>query len=445
MVKTKLMLLATFVLYFTSPLKYHYSLCLTALCLFSLWFYLTLKSSHYTIASFNVLFSITFFGVTYLYPIFVYPIFPSFSLFSIGTVNENVITKATILATLSYSFYAFFYIYSLKKYPITHNKEAKSIVERKQNGKIALTFVIVYCLFITMGGLDLFRLDYSGQTIRVNPLASFVYVFFISYAIFACIANRNNNNILLYFFIGFTAFSIILTGSRTLPLRLFSIIFVLLIDAYNLSKKKILMVLTIGFIIMSFIGNSRSGSSLEKGELGAVASAVDLIVCSRAYYEIYDYVSQNGITYGITSTANILAVIPYAQSIFSNLFGVPGRHMRSDAFVTDLVLGNTNSTLGLGSHIVGDTYLSFGFIGTLILFSLLGYYIVKLRYYTYNQGKWKCIIFYFTMISCAVFMTRSSFFLWLKDVVWIICITYVFRKATPISKKGSFHDVYISQ
>ena len=435
MTSTKLLLLATLVLYITTPNKYNYPYCLLGMCLFSVFFYMTLKNAHFTIASFNVLFSLTFFGVTYLYPIFVYPVFPTFAFFSIGTINENIITKATIFATLSYSFYAYFYIHSLNKYPITSNVALCRIVNKGQIKKIVLALIIAYCVFISSGGLDMFKSDYSGQPITVNPLASFVYVLFISYTIFACIANRNINNKFLYLIVGLIAISILFTGSRTLPLRLLSILFVLLVDTYNISKKKIIMMLVVGGITMSLVGQNRSEGTIERGELGAVASAVDLIVCSRAYYEIYDYVNQYGITYGITSSANILSVIPYAQSVFSNLFGIPGNHMRSDSFVTDLVLGHTNSTLGLGTHISGDTYLAFGIVGTLTLFSFLGYYIVKWRYNSYQLGNWKSTVVYYTMISCAVFMTRSSFFLGLKDIVWVICFTYLYRKAMPTHKK----------
>ena len=429
MLKEKLLLFTTLVLYFTSPYKYNYPICFIGLCLFAVFFFLTLRASHFTIASFNVLFSLTFLGVTYLYPVFVYPIFPTFSVFSIGSINENVITKATMLATLAYSFYSFFYIYAIKKYPLRDSFSKNRLLNKNSIFKVRFLLIIFYCTFLVIGGLDIFYSDYSNQTVVVNPVAAFLYVFFISFILFACIANRNIDNKLLYVIVLLITFSIVVTGSRTLPLRILSILFVFFVDKYKLSKKQVLVLVSVGFLLMSFVGSNRSSSTLDKGDLGAVTSAVDLIVCSRAYYEIYDYVSQNGITYGISSTANILAVMPFAQSAFSKIFSIPERNMRSDTFATYLVLEDSDSGLGLGTHITGDTYLAFGLLGTLLLFSLLGFYIVKLRFYTYSVGKWKSTIVYFTMISCAIFMTRSSFFLGVKDIVWIICIAFFFRSS----------------
>ena len=114
-------------------------------------------------------------------------------------------------------------------------------------------------------------------------------------------------------------------------------------------------------------------------------------------YAIYDHVNNESITYGISSLSYILAPIPFLQSFVSFLFDIPAYNMRSESLTSYWVLGEGNP-LGLGTHIVGDIYLSFGFIGVLFLFYFFGKIVTSSRMKS-RMGSQSAFVIYYIVLK----------------------------------------------
>lgn len=171
------------------------------------------------------------------------------------------------------------------------------------------------------------------------------------------------NSVVIFFII----LVLLSTGTRTLPLCVMSVYLCYYSLRYHLSIQKVFVTLFVAFVFLSLIGHWRGGgelSSISDNELALFDYARDFIICNRNLYAIYDHVNNESITYGISSLSYILAPIPFLQSFVSFLFDIPAYNMRSESLTSYWVLGEGNP-LGLGTHIVGDIYLSFGFIGVL--------------------------------------------------------------------------------
>lgn len=414
-------------MYMLSPSGYSYFFCLCSMAIFLTAASFLVKSDKQENIGFNFLFSFTFFCVNFIYPIFIYPIFPTFSLFGVGT-DYNVISKSTALATLAYTTYALGYFISLIECPIVEPIKQKCIIiEEKRTITVSFVNLIVLVSIIGIGGLGALASDYSSDGGGAGPIFSFLYSFFISFAVFSCVANRYIDNILLYFVILLILLSFLFTGSRTLIIMMGSVLFCYFCEKFKISKLKILLLILAGFILMSIIGKLRLGIAVDSGtaDVGVWSMAEDFIVVSRSLYDIYGYVQENSITYGLSVSSYLLSVFPFFQGIFVRAFGVEPYEMRSDTLATYWALGK-DSALGLGSNIVGDIYLAFGFLGVVLLFFYLGFMVVKVRYYSL-QGYWVAIIVYQVLISGAIFMCRSSYFFSLKNIVWALAFCYLLR------------------
>ena len=432
-----LLIIATVASYFFAPLSYSFPYCLASTVLFVIWYYLTFKYEEEKVG-FNMLFSLAFFAVNYIYPLFVYPIFPTFSIFSYE-INYNIITKATSMATMAYGFYSLGYIYQAKKRRSNIKTETGlKLLNGYQIRYIYICELLLLGIFIIAGGLSMFKDMYSDSgSSPSNPIKSFIYLIFYNFTLFTAIVAINSKKKKLLFLVTFIIVLLFFTGTRTLPIVLLSIIFCWVCNLYKLSYKKIFVLLLFGFIVLTIIGRFRGGRTGDYGvageELGLITSAEDFIVVTRNLYDIYDHVQKDGITYGVSSLGYILAVVPFAQSVVLNVFDLHVDELRSESMTSNWTLGEDRS-VGLGTNIVGDVYLSFSLLGVIILFWYLG---VLVRYSSYKakQGSWKYYIVNYVLISGAIFMCRGSYFYSLKNIVWTLVFAYIFKRIGESRRK----------
>ena len=104
------LLVFSIILYYESPEVYDYSFCLMCFIVFVITTTILLANNTHqykTMILFETLFSISFFFTNYVYPLFLYQYSPYFSLFKYN-FNENIISKATALATIGFCSYAYF-------------------------------------------------------------------------------------------------------------------------------------------------------------------------------------------------------------------------------------------------------------------------------------------------------------------------------------------------
>lgn len=389
-------------------------------------FYVLYKDKKNEIIGFNLFFTISFYGVTYLYPIFVYPIAENYSLF-VYSIDSSIITKSTALANIAYSAYVVGYIRHRKK---TVYANPKPIVSYNSLNSILYVEIILFIVFCLIGGLEFFRSQYTHENIEIGGLVGVMQVFLRAFTLFLCIANYKNNKISLYIALFFICTIFLSTGARGFAMSILIVLFYFFVEKYKPSTLSIVLYIGIGILIMATIGQYRGNNTvgddyISDSDIGMLEVARDYIINNRNLYSLYSYVQDSSITYGVSSLSHILAVIPFAQSFISYLFNIPPYMMRSEMITTTIELGS-DSTLGLGTHIVGDVYLSFGFIGVIVLFYALGY-IIQYTRQKKQEGYWWGTIIYFTLLSQAIIMCRGSYFVSLKNIVWILLFTYIIR------------------
>ena len=416
-------LLISLGMYFGSPMKYSQVYCIILFLLFvANSFLLYVQDRKNEPLGFNVLFTISFFLVSYIYPVFTYSIMPDYSMFAYSGFSSEVITRATALANVAYAVYSVGYTRNFLVMNIGEKAIPICLISTKQNDRIIALEIILFVLIVIAGGLEFFSDTYSGEgEANTNALFRFTYTFFQPLILFGCLVDctmKGFKNSVVIFFIILVLLS---TGTRTLPLCVMSVYLCYYSLRYHLSIQKVFVTLFVVFVFLSLIGHWRGGgelSSISDNELTLFDYARDFIICNRNLYAIYDHVNNESITYGISSLSYILAPIPFLQSFVSFLFDIPAYNMRSESLTSYWVLGEGNP-LGLGTHIVGDIYLSFGFIGVLFLFYFLGKIVTSSRMKS-RMGSQSAFVIYYILLSGAIFMCRGSFFYSLKNLIWVL-------------------------
>ena len=416
-------LLISLGMYFGSPMKYSQVYCVVLFLLFvSNAFLLYVQDRKNEPLGFNILFTISFFLVSYIYPVFVYPIMPNYSMFAYGGFSSDVITKATALVNVAYAVYSVGYTRNFSAMNLGERVTPVYLISTKQNDRIVTLEIILFVLIVITGGLEFFSDTYSGEgEANASSLFRFIYTFFLSFTLFCCLVDCTMKGFKNSIVICFIILLLLGTGTRTLPLCIISVYLCYYSLRYHLSIQKVFVTLFVAFVFLSLIGHWRGGgelSSISDNELTLFDYARDFIICNRNLYAIYDHVNNESITYGISSLSYILAPIPFLQSFVSFLFGIPTYSMKSESLTSNWVLGEGNP-LGLGTHIVGDIYLSFGFVGVLFLFYFLGKIVTSSRMKS-RMGSQSAFIIYYILLSGAIFMCRGSFFYSLKNLIWVL-------------------------
>lgn len=425
------------ILYLLSPAEYSYSYCLLLHNLYIIYVvYLHKLDFGKEIIGYNTIFAIAFYFTNFVYPVFIFPIYPDFSLFSFS-FNYNVITKSTALALLAYSCFGLGYNKiknnATRNYKLIDNYQLFPVkILNRWKWIVILSFILFYLI----GGYDMFEHTYQVAVARGSLLPRLMSILMVPVNVLATTfilrETLNSRKISWYVILGIACISLMFTGTRTLPLMILTILFYIFCNSKQLSKVAVFLFLFGGVIIMSFVGQMRGEgidvSSLEnynlknESSLGYWNLMSDLIINNRNLYVFYDYVQEVDYTYGLTMLSNILSPIPFLQSLFVNITGVPDYILGSATFSTFITLG-TNPRLGLGTNLVGDVYLSFGLVGVIILFYLLGYFINYMRQKTFEGFYFQTIV-YFALIGNCVYFCRSSYLGSLRTILWAIILGY---------------------
>lgn len=436
-------------LYIFAPQDYSFTFCNILHLSFLLEaIYLVWKDRKNEKIGFNLLFSISFYFTNFVYPIFVYPFFPDFSLFSFP-FDDSVISQSTALAFLAYSVYGLGY--RVKPYRLSHEAFFQNNMGKSLPRIFILLSVCFFLLIISVGGLEYFQDRYIENNMSENVLFQYSYLLLIPIVMLTCVATFYTKMRTLFwgcFLCSFFIASVILlSGSRTFPLAVYVLLFMSLSIRMRFTTPVIISFIFVGFVLMAFIGgmrgedmfNSLSSSHIEKEEsIGWLDNASDLIINNRNLYVIYDFVQEHGITWGLSLLSTILAPIPMGQSVFVSLFHIPS-YMMGSASVTTFWEFGSNPPLGLGTNVVGDTYLALGLPGTVVLFYALGYFICYVRKQTY-QGHVVWGIVYLILTADAVYMCRSSFFGSARTIIWAVLAYYILNIIVRRSSRNYFYE-----
>lgn len=228
-----------------------------------------------------------------------------------------------------------------------------------------------------------------------------------------CIEYKNNckgDSIIKYFkrpgiLVGLYAIAIILSGRRTEALRvvimfLFAYIYV---SGNKLNIKKTVAYLFAGVILLSVFGAIRGeGQSFSQGveiltsnatispftkELAGSINTVHI-----AMENVPDIIPYN---YGVTFFPSFALLVPGLDRLITYLMsnGIP---LNSSTQISNMYWESSDWGYGMGSSIVADVYISFGVIGVLIVFLLIGRLFRKLEEITTNSKN----IYMFAMCIC---------------------------------------------
>lgn len=388
--------------------------------------------------SFSLFFSITIFLCSFPFPLFIYPTDNSFSLFTFG-YNPNVVTKCTAMVCVAHSAY-------WCGVEMAKDKDIRKLLVNSItiNDKIIKKFVayvaVLFVVFIGLGGLNYFTDRYIDGNMSSNVAFTYINVVFTTISILlACMCLFATKKAVLRWatiVLLVVSFTILFTGSRTLPMYLMLPLIYVYQKKYNLSMLKMgisLFVILVFFIVIGQIRHSvisiEALSSYERqdSEFGIWGNFIDFIVCNRNLYDIYDIVDREGYLYGKNFLSSLLSVFPFLQGIVLKALGIPYYQIDSAYFCTYKVFGD-EAPLGLGTHVVGDVYLSLGIIGVIALFYFLGNFITRLENGAATFNNHFLYIVYLNILSYSIFFCRGSFWGPVRGIVWSAVILYFMNR-----------------
>lgn len=338
-------------------------------------------------------------------------------------INTFVVAKSLGLCNISMASFLLGYKYQLTKHnkyqSVKYNKykSAKYSVRSKLHSTPQKTIFpekkflcnIGYCMlayFVIAADDGFFRSGYLTSEGQLDvSFGIMVILQSVMIAVFSlyCIEYKNNckgDSIINYFkrpgiLVGLYAIAIMLSGRRTEALR----VVIMLLFAYiyvsgtKLNIKKTLSYLFVGVILTSVFGAIRGeGQSFSQGielltsnntispftkELAGSINTVHIAMDNVP--EIIPY------NYGITFFASFALLVPGLDRLITYL--MPNEiALNSSTQIANMYWGGSDWGYGTGSSIVADVYISFGVIGVLIVFLLIGRLFRKLEEITTNSN-----------------------------------------------------------
>lgn len=434
-----------------APDRYNYEFCLLILVIFvfnTIYYLSSNRTETGNAANFDFFFIFSYGMTNFIYPVFYKPTNPKVSVFDLP-FNDSVMSKATAIAYLGFTFIVLG-LSNYRKNKVIVNKKVKheELPSFQINSLfIRLIFAIAMLSFvgyITTGGLEELQRVYSGTGGDLNKVGIYSYfnnIFLICanlLAIFVFLVKDKATKIATFIFIIVCSLLMLTTGSRTLVLGLGLI----LIASYGRFIKKITLPKMITFILigsffMTFIQMSRdqefSGDSWAKDASSNVKIEqpfdifMDLIINNRNLYVLTDFADSVGNVYLLNGVSDLTSPIPGLFAFVQNSMNVPQELLFGGALPTFIEFG-PGSDWGLGTNMVGETYVSFSYFGVCIIMFLLGYLVKR----TYNASRTNIYAFvtYFLLMSHAIFFARSYYLYQPRTLVWSLLLVFILLKIT---------------
>lgn len=322
-------------------------------------------------------------------------------------INTSIVAKSLGLCNIAISSFLLGYKYQLYKHIVRSNFHATPQTTIFPEKKFLCN--IGYCMlayFIITADDGFFRSGYltsEGQLDASFGIMVILQSVMITVFSLYCIEYKNNYNgesIINHFkrpgiLVCIYAIAIILSGRRTEALR----VVIMLLFAYiyvsgnKLNIKKTLAYLFVGVILTSVFGAIRGeGQSFSQGiefltsnntispftkELAGSINTVHIAMDNVP--EIIPY------NYGITFFASFALLVPGLDRLITYL--MPNEiALNSSTQIANMYWGGSDWGYGTGSSIVADVYISFGVIGVVIVFLLIGRLFRKLEEITTNSN-----------------------------------------------------------
>lgn len=416
------------IVYLFHPTKYVYSYNLYCMLMFLgsvVLFLIFKKKKNYF--DFDILFLTTCFFAFFAYPVLIYPIDPLyFFVFDLG-YDRSVISQGTALSLLGLEVYMTGSIYYEK-----NTKESLSTISFYPIKSFTFITGLLLILFLAFGGYNFYVNLYSGIKSIKGGVFTYINILLITFLMVSICMQYTN---LLYkdpqrlkmkyvykpfiFLIGSYVIIILSTGSRTVPLQVVLAILGIYTLVYKpFSLKKTAIFIGIGVLVLASITYARMGN----GEISNIYDAfMDIIIVNRNTFAAIEYVNNHDYTLGSSMLSYLLQPIPFGQSIVISIFNLDSNYISSAALLTTEALGETRS-LGLGTNIIADIYLSFGAVGVIVFLFFAGWFVAKSKHLALYKTNY--MIIYTVLVANSVFLVRAEFFYCLQEILWSLIIFY---------------------
>lgn len=426
-------ILVLVVLGITCPNVYSRTYCIINFILYNILFIAFIRHKKYkNLFNFEMVFISIFILTSYIYPVFLYDESEPFIYFFGNPFDVNVISKAVFASTVAGSLF----IMGAYKNP-NYNLNTLKYYFRYSPWLLFFIDAVLIILFYLVGGFDYYINFYTKSSkilsgydaaFQLLALVQCTSIVLISIIYFLDYKHNNKKGFTIVTFIlllTFTTFTT-LSGNRTTGLLILCpIIYILTQKYYPLNYLKFTFIIIVGILLMFSIQIIREGGDFDFTGITFAKSISDMLIPSRSNYLVYEVISKDGYTYGVTELQGLFNVIPSLNSLFTSM----GFHfVGSPTYFTNYTSNMFYVTTGLGTTLQADLILAFGWFG-LIFFYFLGKWSNKLRVDT-EQGDIKSTLLYLCFMALCIYQIRSEASYGIRLVVWSLIIGYsIFKTA----------------
>lgn len=143
-------------------------------------------------------------------------------------------------------------------------------------------------------------------------------------------------------------------------------------------------------------------------------------------------------TLGYYQSIGVIGVIPFIKGYF-----LKKGDMATTSNLLTLHLKGRNSPMGIGTNVISDLYIDFGFVGVLIGMFILGRYILYIEEKIKNNMHsvlWFSL--YFISLATISEMPRYNFTFPLRTYIWVIIVisTFSFLNGSKLKFKPNVYD-----
>ena len=436
-------------LVYAAPNTYDYGFCVLVLVLFLLnviYYFVSKQTVSGNVANFDFFFIFSYGMTNFIYPVFYKPNNPNYTVFELP-FNDNVISKSTAIAYLGFTFFVLG-ICNYRKLKIkkakTNNKPLFKINSLFIKS-IFLVAILSFIGYVATGGLTVIQKVYSsgdgGKLTEVGVYSYFNNVFVICanlLAIFVFLIKDKKTKITAFAFIIICGVIMLTTGSRTLILGLGLI----LIVSYGTFVRRITMpvmmlFILIGSFFMTIIQVARTQEFSTKSWISSASENIeiespfdifnDLIINNRNLYVLVDFADEHQNVFFLSAISDLTSPLPGLFRYVSDSMNVPKELISGGDLPTFLELG-PNSDWGLGTNLVGETYVGYSYFGVCIILFLWGFAVRKS--YDASENNIYAFVIYFLLVSHAIFFPRAFYLYQPRTVVWSLLLVFILLKIT---------------
>ncbi len=411
------------------------------------------------IMSFELIFFVVFFFVTYTYSLFAYD---KYEMRLILDVSHATVVKSVYISTLG--FLAFLNGAALVGIPL--KKETSTSYETTFTQHVPyenvtkilnyITLIILILFFVFEGKIvasrynefrtieasDIF-LTYLRILIIISTAYEFIRLLHLEVNTFSLFM-KNVKKIYLFNTLIPGLFYVIIGFRSEFLTILLTVFFAYIIFIRNIKLGYLLLGFLVGFLLLGYIKFIRGFNDVDVNQVKDMGGFTFLGFISEFFYtsftlfELTEFTDLHGCTYGSNIILQIFSFVPFLQSLVVFLFKIDINAQEiatSSTFISDYILG-VDRGWGLGTHVIGDLYYSFGLPGVIVLMFLLGFIISKLtKKIVYDRKiSLPSTIILLVFFSQSFFLSRVEFFRPVRDIGFILFIYLIIQLS--VSKKN---------